>query len=301
MYHKYPGFFPAIKSVASVQFTNVTLTSSGIKTLYRGDPHIPDIIFLMASVVTGVFCQSFPEVVGMEQIRLHKLTNLSIDFHMVSMSEDPEVAKSMGGGCILEIDPALFLHYCVDVHATFKRNELNFPSRMEREREHIALVLPFCSIKNIQIGNKFFENPFYLNISVNDLAALESFKSLYDQLILILRQKYTQLPDKQEEKTSLHAFSLAYLDFYNKYGGRSNPFNFTVDELTLRYPEFMTEFFQMNKLTTNGELMRDLFIRSSRHLFIEHPYTKNIGAAFINRTLESTTCNEDPWAKSVYD
>ncbi|STY28305.1 Uncharacterised protein [Legionella wadsworthii] len=300
MYHKYPGFFPAIKSVASVEFTNVAMTSSGVKTLYRGDPHIPHIIFLMASVVTGVFCQSFPEIVGMEQIRLHKLTNLSNDFHMVSMTEDPEVAKSVGRGCILEIDPVLFLHDCVDVHATFKRNALNFPSRMEREKEHIALVLPFCSIKNIQIGDKFFENPFYLNIPVNDLAALESFKSLYDQLILILRQKYTQLPDEQEEKKSLHAFFLAYLDFYNKYSS-SNPFNFTLDELTLRYPEFMTEFLQMNKLTTNGELMRDLFIGSSHNLFIEHPYTKNIGDAYINRAKNSTTCEEDPWAKSVYD
>ncbi|AWN75732.1 TPA: hypothetical protein ACTUT5_001918 [Legionella anisa] len=303
MYCKYPGFFPSknIETFSGVQFSNVVKTSSAIQTLYRGDNHLSDVVFLLPTLLIGVFCQSLPEVVDMEQIRLHKLTNLSNDFHMVSMSEDLQIALDWGSGCFIEIDPSLFSNYVVDVHATFRKNQLNFPARMEREKEHTALIVPFCSIKKITIHYKELVNPFYVCISPDNHEATIAFNAFYCQLISLLRKKYTQEVAYEEEKTALYACVTAYLEFYDKFSGSGNPFNKSFSELLTLYPEFMENFFQSNHVTSKIGLMKDFFLSSSGNSFKEHPYTKIIDASYIHRAKESTTCDEDDWAKPGYD
>ncbi|MCE0724762.1 MULTISPECIES: hypothetical protein [Legionella] len=303
MYSKYPAFFPNknIKSSLGVQFLNVTKTSSEIQSLYRGDNNLSDVIFLLPTLLTGIFCQSFPEVVDIEQIKLHKLTNISNDFHMVSMSEDLQIALDWGNGCFITIDPILFSNYIVDVHATFRENLLNFPARMEREKEHTALVIPFCSIKKITIRNKELANPFYISISPDNSEATTAFNSLYCQLISLLRKKYTQEGDDEEEKIVLSAYATAYLEFYGKFSGSGNPFNKSFAELLDLYPEFMENFFQSNHIISKIGLMKDFVLSSSGNLFKTHPYTKIIDASYIHRIKESTTCLEDDWAKPAYD
>ncbi len=302
MFSKYPAFFPNknINSFSSVQFSNVVKTSSVIQSLYRGDNNLSGVIFLLPTLLTGVFCQSFPEVVDIEQIRLHKLTNLSNDYHMVSMSEDSQIALDWGNGCFIEIDPTLFFNYIVDVNATFQKNQRNFPARMEREKEHIALAIPLCSIKKIMIHNKGLDNPFYLSISHDNHDAIMAFSTLYCQLTSLLRKKYTQEVDYEEEKIALRAYTTAYLEFYAKFSGSDNPFNKSLMELFKLYPEFMGNFFQSNQVTSKVVTMKDLVL-SSDNLFKEHPYTKNINASYIYRIKESTTCDEDDWAKPIYD
>ncbi|CAM2957555.1 Uncharacterised protein [Legionella steigerwaltii] len=303
MQSKYPAFFPSntIKSFSGVQFSNVVKTSSAIESLYRGDDHLPAVIFLMPTLLTGVFCQSFPEVIDMEQIRLHKLTNLSNDFHMVSMSEDSQVALNWGSGSFITIDPILFSNYIVDVHATYHKNQLNFPARMEREKEHIALVVPFCSIKKITIHNKEFVNPFYLKISADNQEAIIAFDTLYGQLVSLLRKKYTQEVDEKEEKTALRAYTEAYLKFYTQFSGSDNPFNKSLSELFEHYPEFVENFLQANRITSKVDLLNELILSSSENLFEEHLYTKAIDTSYIYRTKVSTTCEEDDWAKPIYN
>lgn len=303
MYSKYPAFFPSknTKSFSGVQFSNIAKTSSAIESLYRGDNNLSGVIFLLPTLFTGVFCQSFPEVVDIEQIRLHKLTNLSNDFHMVSMSEDPQIALDWGNGCFITIDPALFSDYIVDVHATFRKNQLNFPGRMEREKEHTALVVPFCSIKKITVHDKELVNPFYVSISPDNHEAIIAFNTLYCQLISLLRKKYTQEVDEEEEKIALRNYTMAYLEFYDKYSSSANPFHQSLSELFGLYPEFMENFFQSNHVTSKIGLLKDLALNSSDNLFNEHPYTKGIDVSYINRDKNSTTCYEDDWSKPVYD
>lgn len=303
MQSKYPAFFPSnkIKSFPCVEFSHVEKTSSAIETLYRGDVHLPEIIFLMPTLLTGVFCQCFPEVIDMEQIRLHKLTNLSNDFHMVSMSEDLQIASKWGRESFITIDPALFSNYIVDVHASYRENSLTLPARMEREKEHIALAVPFCSIKKIMIHNKECLNPFYLNISANNQEAIMAFDTLYCQLVSLLRKKYTQEVDKQEEKRALRAYTEAYLEFYNQFSGSDNPFNKSLSELCTLCPEFVANFLNSNPKTSPTDLLKDLILSASENLFEEHHYTKAIDASYIYRTKVSTTYDEDDWAKPNYN
>lgn len=303
MQSKYPAFFPSnkMKSFSCVEFSHVEKTSPAIKTLYRGDEHLPEIIFLMPTLITGVFCQCFPEVIDMEQIRLHKLTNLSNDFHMVSMSEDVQIASKWGRESVITIDPTLFSDYIVDVHASYRENNRTLPARMEREKEHIALAVPFCSIKKITIHNKEFLNPFYLNLSADNQEAIIAFDSLYCQLVSLLRKKYTQDVDKKEEKRALRAYTEAYLAFYNQFGGSENPFNKSLSELSTLYPEFAANFLNSNHITSQADVLNDLILSASENLFEEHLYTKAIDTSYIYRTKVSTTCDEDEWAKPNYN
>jgi hypothetical protein len=303
MQSKYPTFFPSnkIKSPSCVQFSNVVKTPATIESLYRGDHNLPAVIFLLPTLLTGVFCQSFPEVIDMEQIRLHKLTNQSGDFHMVSTSEDSQVAIIRGNGCFITIDPTLFSNYLVDLHATYRKNQQNFPARLELEEEHIALAIPFCSIKKITIHNKEFANPFYLKISADNQEAIMAFDTLYCQLVSLLRKKYTQEVDEKEEKIALRAYAIAYLEFYAQFSSSDNPFNKSLSELFKLYPEFIENCFQSNQAISKIDLLNDLILSLSENLFKEHPYTKAIDASYIHRTKNSTTCVEDDWAKPIYE
>ena len=301
MQSKYPFFQSQnTSSFSGVRFSRVVKTPATIETLYRGDNNLSSVIFLLPTLLTGVFCQSFPKVVDIEQVKLHKLTNLSNDYHMVSMSADSQVALTWGRGGFIAIDPTLFANYIVDVHATFDEHCLNFPARMEREKEHIALAVPFCSIKKIMIGNKEVTNPFYVKITADNQDAITAFDMLYCQLISLLRTKYTQEVDVEAEKIALRDYATAYLDFYTQFGGSDNPFNKSLSELFGLYPEFMEHFFQSNQVTSKMVLMNDVVL-SSENLFKEHLYTKKVDSSYIHRVKESTTCLEDDWAKPVFD
>lgn len=302
MYNNYSAFFSSknIKPSSALQFSNVEKIPLSIKSLYRGDSKLSEMIFLLPTLLMGVFCKSFPEVVNMEQLRLHKLTNLSNDFHMVSMSEDPQIAIDWGNGSYITIDPTLFSDNIVNVHESFKKNQLNFPSRMEKEKEHIALAIPFTSIKKITIDNKEFSNPFYVNISPNDQEAITVFDALYSQLIALLRKKYTQEIEPMEEKEILNDYVTAYLEFYAKFS-TYNPFQKSCLELFNLYPEFMDNFFRANHLASTNDVLQTILLNSSGGLFSDHPYTKSINASYISRIKESITCYEDDWAKPAYD
>ncbi len=301
MYNKYSSFFlnKNIKSCYGVQFSNVAKTPSSIQSLYRGDENITEVIFTSSALITGIFCQSFPEVVAIEQIRLHKLTNLSNDFHMVSMTEEPQVANDWGRGNYITIDPTLFLKYIVDVHSTYHQNQFNFPGRMEREKEHIALVIPFCSIKKITINNTEFVNPFYIKILSDNEEAIQAFQTIYLQLISLLRNKYTQLISEPDERDALQTYVTAYLEFYNQFSAHDNPFKKSLFELSELYPDFMQHFSKANVTPTDS--LHDVIHTSSYDIFKKHPYLKKINAAYINRTKGSITCDEDDWAKPAYD
>ncbi|MCW8418202.1 hypothetical protein OQJ18_06790 [Fluoribacter dumoffii] len=301
MYTKSPEFFHKHKKMSSgVEFSDVVNTSSAIETLYRGDKDVAKLFFLLPTLVLGVFGQHFPRVVNMEQIRLHKLTNLSGDFHMVSMTADPQIGLSWGDGYFITINPALFSRYSVDVHASYYKNQFNFPARMEREKEHLALAVPFCSIKKLSTPSSEWVNPFYLSISPDDKEALIAFSIIYRELVSLLRKKYTQEIEKEEEINDLGSYTRAYLEFYDQYSGNNNPFNKSISELFALYPEFMNNFFQSNPEIPKTGLLKDLVLSSSETLFNKHPYTKIIDASYIHRDKEGTTCYEDDWAKPIY-
>ncbi|WP_318527909.1 hypothetical protein [Legionella longbeachae] len=194
MYDKHSQFFRNQKEklALDIRFFNVIKTSATTYELYRGFDNLASVIFSLPTLLIGIFGKTYPEMIAIEQIKLHKLTNLSNDFHMVSMSEDFEVAFDWGNGCFITIDPVLFRSFTVDVHETYRKNDLNLPGRMEREKEHVVLVVPYCSIKKITVNNKDIANPFYLAISINNQEAIKAFKGIYCELVSLLRNKYTK-------------------------------------------------------------------------------------------------------------
>ncbi|WP_115707844.1 hypothetical protein [Legionella sainthelensi] len=303
MYDKHNQFFQNQKEklASEIRFFNVIKTSTATHELYRGFDNLASVIFSLPTLLIGIFGKTYPEMITMEQIKLHKLTNLSNDFHMVSMSEDIEVAFDWGNGCFIAIDPMLFRSFTVDVHETYRKNDLNLPGRMEREREHIALAVPYCSIKKVTINNKEITNPFYLAVSNNNQEAIKAFNGIYCRLVSLLRNKYTKELDAHEEKLALQEHVTAYLQFYEKHSGSDNPFNKTHQELVALYPEFMEYFVQLNPHHPTFDSIKDKVIASSDNLFKEHYYTKSIDASFIHRMKEATTCYDDDWARPFYE
>ncbi len=303
MYSKYPQFFQNEKetSRSSIQFFNVIETPSTIRDLYRGIDNLSSVIFGLPTLLVGIFGRIYPEVITIEQIKQHKLTNLSNDYHMVSMSENLQVAFDWGQGCFITIDPTLFRKFTVDIHATYRKNDLNLPGRMERETEHVALAVPYCSIKKITIKNKEVNNPFYLAISSNNQEAIQVFNGIYCQLVSLLRNKYTQKLDDTEEKLALQEYITAYLQFYDKYSGVDNPFNKTLQELVELHPEFMEYFFQLNPQHSKSGLMSEHAIIASDNLFKEHYYTQSLDDSLSHRSKEAITCYDDDWARPCYE
>ncbi|KTC83558.1 hypothetical protein [Legionella cincinnatiensis] len=303
MYSKHSQFFQNRKEKLppDIQFFNVIKTPAAIHELYRGFDNLASVIFSLPTLLTGIFGKTYPEMITMEQIKLHKLTNLSNDFHMVSMSEDFEVAFDWGNKCFITIDPTLFRSFAVDIHETYRKNDLNLPGRMEREKEHVALAVLSCSIKKITIHNKEIDNPFYLAISEDNQEAIKAFHDIYGPFVSLLRNKYTKELDVDEEKLALREHVAAYLQFYDKYSGGNNPFNKTYQELVELYPDFMEYFFQLNPHQPKSDLIKNQAMASSDNLFKEHYYTKSIDASFISRAKEATTCYDDEWARPFYE
>ncbi|KGP62886.1 hypothetical protein EP47_07740 [Legionella norrlandica] len=301
MYSKYPQFFPNAKEKSSsgIQFSNIVKTSSAIVDLYRGLDNLPTVIFGLPTLLIGIFGKTYPEVITIEQIKLHKLTNLSSDYHMVSMSQDPEVALDWGNGCFITIDPTLFRNFSVDVHATYRKNDLNLPGRMERETEHVALAVPYCSIKKITIKNKEVTNPFYLAIPSNNQEAIQAFSNIYCQFVSLLRNKYTQKMSDNEEKLALQEYVKVYLQFYEEYSGTDNPFNKTLQEIAELHPEFMGYFSQLNPQHAQSNLIKDII--ACDNLFKEHYYTRSLSTSLLSKPKEAITFYDDEWARPVYE
>ncbi|WP_454785519.1 hypothetical protein [Legionella sp. WA2024007413] len=303
MYSKYPQFFQNEKenSSSGIKFSNVIKTSPDISNLYRGEENLPSVIFGIPTLLMGIFGRVYPEVITIEEIKQHKLTNLSNDFHMVSMSENPQVALDWGQGCFITIDPTLFRTFAVDLHATYRHNNLNLPGRMERETEHVALAVPYCSIKKITINKKEVNNPFYVAISSDNQEAIKEFHGLYCQFVSLLRNKYAQKIDHHDEQLALREYVTAYLEFYAKHSGIDNPFNNTLQKLVELHPEFMGYFFQSNPQEPKADLMKDRAVIASDDLFKKHYYTQSLDELISHRAKEAVTYYDDDWAKPIYD
>ncbi len=301
---KIPQFFQNAeeKSSSEIRFsTHIIKTQPTIHDLYRGFDNLSSVIFGLPTLHIGIFGKTYPEVITHEEVRLHKLTNLSSDYHMVSMTESPQVASAWGQGCFVTIDPALFRHFTVDVHATSRTSGLNFPGRMEREKEHAALVVPYCSIKKITIKDKEMTNPFYLDISSSHQEAIEVFSEIYCKLVSLLRNKYMQQLGDEEEKLALQEYVAIYLQYYDQYSGADNPFNKTLQELVELYPEFMEYFFQLNPQQSRSGSMKDAAIIASDNIFKDHYYTQSLDTSSLHGPKVAITCYDDEWARPCYD
>ena len=289
------------QSEDAIQFFQVVKSSPDITELYRGVEELPAVIFGLPTMLIGIFGKTYPKVVTMQDLEWHKLTNLSNERHMVSLSDSQEVGLTYGSGNLLTIDPTLFRRFIVDLHATYHQHMHTMPGRMEREAEHIALAVPYCSIKTIKIKEKEIANPFYLAIDSDNQKAIVLFNQLYCELVALLRQKYTRKLDDEKEQLALQAYVKVYLDFYDKYSGTNNPFNKTLGELNTLYPEFMKYFAQFNSQDDPTTLMRDKAMSASAAVFREHCYTRSLGMSPPKESEEIVTCYEDPWAKPNYD
>jgi hypothetical protein len=296
-----PFFQPAEPLPPSVQFLDLKKIPEAIFELYRGFNTVLPVMFGLPTVLTGIFGKTFPKVISIEEIRLHKLTNLSNDYHMVSTSEDPQVARHWGQECFITIDPTLIRPFIVDVHESYSHHYVNLPGRMEHELEHVALAVPYCCVKKICIKGEEIINPFYLAIDHDNQEAIQVFHPIYREFIDLLRNKYTQPFNEDEEKLALRHYVTAYLQFYNKYSGSSNPFTQTFQELAELHPTFMTHFLTLNPQSERDGLMGDAAMMKIDHVFKEHYYTQSLNDAELARPKVATTFYEDPWARPNYD
>ncbi|KTD15995.1 Uncharacterised protein [Legionella lansingensis] len=314
-----PLFAPSEKRVSGnsafsespvIMFRNIVTTPENITELYRGFDEVSDILFDFPTIIVGIFGRCFPETITMEDVRLHKTTNYSNDYHLVGMSENQKVAQGMSSKeSFITVDVALFRDFIIDVHKTYESNQLTFPARMQREVEHAALAILHCCIRSITVAGKEINNPFYLPLKADNLEAKEEFREIFLQYISLLRRKYNNAINEQEEKTALRNHVNAYLQFYDRHGGDNNPFNKTPEELAQTHPEFMTYFVAqqrglrdistMNQFFGKSSTMRDLAISIAEDVFNMHYYTKNM--TFISPKPEPITCYDDPWARPMYD
>lgn len=302
MYGKHFQFFQSRDfSHPCAQFVGVKKIPDSILELHRGFEEIPSLMFRFPSLLLGIFGKTFPEVVSMREIGWHKLTNLSNDYHMVSMSTDPHLASVWGQGCSITIDPTLFRQYIVDVHESYYYQSLTLPGRMDRELEHAALGVPFCCIKTMMIKGVEIDNPFYLAIDNDHQEAKQAFNAIYTQFITLLRNKYSNERSDDEEQLALQDFVNTYLLFYEKYGASKNPFNKTIQELLELHPAFMQRFLELNPQLDQHTLMKDLAMMTAGNLFKEHDYTRSLGDVELSQPTAPITFYDDPWARPNYD
>lgn len=302
MLSKHLQFFqPIARPTPGVQLQGLIKLPDSIVQLHRGFKEIPSLMFHFPTLISGIFGLTFPSVISIEEIKLHKLTNLSNDKHMVSMSSDAVVAARWGQGCYITIDPTLFRQSIVDLHASYGFNGLTLPGRMKCELEHVALAVPFCCIKKITIQDEEIDNPFYITIDPSHLEAKQAFDAIYSQFIILLRNKYTKHLGDEEESRDLQDFVWNYIRFYEKYSIIVNPFNHTVRELFQKYPAFMGRFIALNPQLDHDTLIRDLAKQNAGNLFKEHQYTQSLTPDRLERTATPITIYDDPWARPNYD
>lgn len=302
MFRRHHAFFQTTEaSAAAISFLDVEKIPEDIQELYRGFYPLRPVMFSLPTVLTGIFGQTFPDVISIEEIRLHKLTNLSNDYHMVSMSQDSQVASDWGRTQYITVDPTLIRSFIVDVHESFRKHRITIPGRMNRESEHLALAVPYCCIKSISIQGQVLSNPFYLAIADENQEAKQAFGRIYDQFITLLRDKYTQQTSDDEERLALRQFVTAYLQFYDQYTGSHNPFNKTVRELTELHPAFMADFLTLNPEIDRQHPLSDIAMMKAEHIFKEHEYTRSLDASELSRPKVSTTIYDDQWAKPIFD
>src|SRR3990167_9265754 len=116
---------------------NLITTNSRINELYRGFPEIPTVCFELSTIALGLFGHIFPNIITMQDLRRHKTTNSTNDYHFLSMSEAVDIAKSLGNQTYIAIDPSYFRDSIIDLHGSYRSNSYTMPGRMSHEKEHV--------------------------------------------------------------------------------------------------------------------------------------------------------------------
>lgn len=288
--------------IQDVNYINVARTNNNITNLYRGFEEIPEMMFQLPTIILGLFARSIPDCITMEHIELHKTTNTANNNYLVAMTEDIEIAKEKGHGNAIIIDTLLLQNDLIDVHQTYKQNQLNFSARLEKEVEHVCLVILYCSIKAIILNDQVILNPFHLTMNENN-SALAKFSALYNRYISLVRQQYQQgiNPAIEDETVS---FINSFLDFYANYS-EINPFAMSLDQLQKKYPEFMEQFIASNpylangftnlKLFNNEQTLKDLILKDAGKMFEHHHYTHDRAAIERSRKTVVPPSYEDPY------
>ena len=251
----------------------------------------------------------------MEDLHLHKTTNITNEYHMIGMSEDEPIAKSWGKNNFITIDPALFRDYLLDVHRSYSRNGYNFPGRMLQETEHVALTVLYCSIKSITVDGKTIANPFYLNLDMIQEKdnLLSSFEKLYFDHLDLLRKKYNGTLSEIDEAKLATEFVKAYLALYTDC--KKNPFAMTIHEFSKTYPDYMNHFILNDSKLDNKalsssfslslfnqhETFGDIALREAPAIFKNHEYIKNMTKEHKINDKTKVTCYDDEYARPVYD
>lgn len=299
-----PCFFAtheSSRSVHGVEYTRMVRSSAEIHELYRGFDDIPHTMFNLSTVMLGLFGHRLPERVTIKEIMQHKLTNLRNDAHMFAMTTDNAVAQNWGRNTYISIDPRLIQDYLIDVHRTYTRHQYNFPARMLREKEHVALAVLSCNVKSITLGEETINNPFYIEIEQENREAVEAFKTLYLNYLCMLREIREKIKDADSVSSMITAFLEEFLAFYDSVAGEKNPFNQTVAALLLEHPEFMTHLLRETPIEERGVPLREIVMENPRDLLMKHAYAKSLIEAKPFKEEEVVTCYDDPYSYSQYD
>ncbi|VEG91544.1 hypothetical protein [Legionella spiritensis] len=290
------------ETIHGVKFIGMMNSSCDIPELYRGFGDISTTMFALPTICLGLFGHRLPERVTMEDIRLHKTTNITDDAHMVSLTTNKQVAKDWGNKNYITLDPVLFRQYVIDVHKTYTYHHYNLPGRMEREAEHVALAVLFCSVKSITLGDTDIKNPFYVAIDEHNQEAIQAFENLYLDYLTLLRTLREQPGQAEEASGLLVEFVEAYLSFYDKFAGPDNPFDKTADELLIHYPEFVTRFLQQaDHVDCQTVTFKELARTSNKNLIENHAYGRTLTQATPFNPSQIVTCYDDPWSYSTYE
>lgn len=275
-----------------LRLNQVVLTSSEIALLYRGFPDIPKTMFSLSTIALSLWGHRLTSTIGMEEIRLHKLSNLQNDAHMFSMTVDTDIAKRWGKDNFITIDPSICRDYIIDVSKTYARHTLCYPARYALEREHVSLAVLYCSIKSITIGGKEIDNPFYLKISPDNQAALKAFKTLYlDYLDLLMTLKDFSV-DEAHERVRL--FLDSYLGLYEAYA-LDNPMEKSLATLESNHPDYIDMLKKESEIDM-GLNMKALLKKNIKFVLSDHPYSKGLLDKKPFDAATVLTCDEDPYS-----
>lgn len=299
-----PCFFSQHKtssSVHGVEFYQTVSTPKEVRELYRGFHHVSGVMFNLSTMIFGLFGHTLPQRVSMTEIKLHKVSNLSNDAHMLGMSSDEAVAKDWGRNEYITVDPSLIRPFLVDVHATYSRHLYTFPARMLREKEHVGLAVLSCNVKTITLGEEVIVNPFYINRNDAVEEIRDAYSTLYLDYLCLLRAIPEKKADRESLKELITVFVEGLLAFYETYSGDKNPFDKSISNLSETHPLFMSHFLKHQTIEDQSITMKDLVFSNLEGLLLDHPHIETILNPKTVKEADIVTVYDDPYSYSQYD
>lgn len=295
------------KTVLKISFDQMQMTQKDVTKLYRGIHELGELFFTLPVITGGLFCRQYPSVMTIDSIIDHKTINNDDSKHFIALSENLAKAKDYGRGQFMIVDPMFIRKYLVDVDATYVKHDRMVPQKMVDEKEHICLVLPYCSIEGVYLNDQYYKNPFYHGAMNATEETLKDFSVYYTAYTNFLKKKYGTDMSEYETACELEKILQHYLQFYAKHvhdNPFSKPFHWllsqkgylhSLDQQKMNSNDYDFGFFKSEKT------LAEIALQQTKSIIDAHPYSLHMSERITRRRQKAMRYYDDPWAKGVYD